>query len=99
MDHLVNEIQIGNCVNDMPTSSTMSMNNDAGVNDELIVSTEYKVVTHIGNIFRAGEEAIVQGCASEPCSTFESCVLTHLLSGIQVSGIDTATLHLKSTIN
>ena len=58
MDHLVNVIQIRDCLNDMPTSSTTSMNNDAEVNDELIVSTGDKVVTHGGDIFRAGKEVI-----------------------------------------
>lgn len=41
----------------------------------------------------------MQGYASEPCSTVGSVVLTHLPSGLQVSGVDTATIHFKPTID
>jgi len=101
MEHLVNEIRAGNCKDDMPSVSRIS---EDEVNDELIVLTGDQVVTHAGNILEKPEsieeaKQFVQGYASEPCSTVGSCVLTHLPTGIQVSGVDTATIHFKSTIN
>ena len=33
-----------------------------------------------------------------PPSTVGSCVLTHIPSGIQVSGVDTATIHFRETV-
>jgi len=100
MDHLVNEIRIGNCVGDMPTLST---NKDSEVN-EWIVLTGDQVVAHCGTILEKPEsidqaKKFVEGYASEPCSTVGSCVLTHLPSGIQVSGVDTAMIHFKPTIS
>jgi len=101
MEHLVNEIRAGNCKDDMPSVSRIS---EDEVNDEWIVLTGDQVVTHAGNILEKPEsieeaKQFVQGYASEPCSTVGSCVLTHLPTGIQVSGVDTATIHFKSTIN
>jgi len=60
-------------------------------------------VVHRGHILEkpdSVEEAkrFVEGYASEPCRTVGSCVLTHLPSGIQVSGVDTATIHFQPTI-
>jgi len=99
MDHLVNEIRSGNCAEDMPTSTTKTTKND----DEWIVLTGDQVVTHNGNILEKPEsieeaKEFVEGYASEPCRTVGSCVLTHLPSGVRVSGVDTATIHFKSTI-
>jgi len=98
MEHLVNEIRSGNCVHDMPT-----MKNGEG-NDEWIVLTGDQVVTYRGNILEKPDsideaKQFVQGYASEQCSTVGSCVLTHLPTGLQVSGVDTATIHFKSTID
>jgi septum formation protein len=95
MDHLINEIQAGNCHNDLPSGFTSS--------DEWVVLTGDQVVTHAGNILEKPDSVeqakeFVTGYASSPCSTVGSCVLTHLPSGIQVSGVDTATIHFKPTI-
>jgi len=99
MDHLVNEIRSGNCVDDMPVEAAGT----AGT-ASYIVLTGDQVVTHAGNILEKPEsieqaKEFVRGYATEPCSTVGSCVLTHLPSGLQVSGVDTATIHFKSTID
>ena len=95
MNHLVNEIQSGNCADDMPTTKN---------EESWIVLTGDQVVTHNGNILEKPEsieqaKQFVEGYATSPCSTVGSCVLTHLPTRIQVSGVDTATIHFKSTIN
>jgi len=97
MEHLVNEIRSGNCVHDMPTTKN-------GEGNEWIVLTGDQVVTYRGNILEKPDsieqaKQFVQGYASEKCSTVGSCVLTHLPTGLQVSGVDTATIHFKSTID
>lgn len=104
MEHLINEIRRGNCVDDMPTATATSTNDGAEANDEWIVLTADQVVTHGGNILEKPEsieqaKQFVHGYASEPCSTVGSCVLTHLPTGLQVSGVATATIHFKSTID
>ena len=95
MDHLITEIQAGNCNNDLPSGFSSA--------DEWVVLTGDQVVTHSGNILEKPDSVeqakeFVAGYASSPCSTVGSCVLTHLPSGIQVSGVDTATIHFKTTI-
>jgi len=95
MDHLINEIQAGNCNDDLPNGFTSA--------NECVVLTGDQVVTHAGNILEKPDSVeqakqFVTGYASSPCSTVGSCVLTHLPSGIQVSGVDTATIHFKPTI-
>ena len=98
MNHLVGEIQSGNCVDDMP-------NNNCGASDgEWIVLTGDQVVTHDGNVLEKPEsieeaKRFVKGYGKSPCSTVGSCVLHHLPSNIQVSGVDTATIHFKPSIN
>jgi len=99
MDHLVNEIQNGNCADDMPSS-----NNNNNNNNDWVVLTGDQVVTWEGNILEKPEsieeaKQFVQGYGKSPCSTVGSCVLTHLPTGISVKGVDTATIHFKPTIN
>ena len=97
MDHLVAEIQGGNCDDDLPER-------EGDASNEWIVLTGDQVVTHGGRILEKPEsveeaKAFVAGYAEQPCSTVGSCVLTHLPSGIQVRGVDTATIHFKQTID
>ncbi|EJK63038.1 hypothetical protein THAOC_16326 [Thalassiosira oceanica] len=98
MDHLVAEIQgSGNCDGDLPER-------EGDATNEWIVLTGDQVVTHCGRILEKPESVeeakrFVAGYAEQPCSTVGSCVLTHLPSGIQVSGVDTATIHFKQTID
>lgn len=103
MDHLVNEIQNGNCADDMPQQSNNDDNETATEGEEWIVLTGDQVVTHDGNILEKPEsieqaKQFVAGYASSPCSTVGSVVLTHLPTGVRVSGVSTATIHFKSTI-
>jgi septum formation protein len=98
MDHLVQEIQAGNCQDDLPTSNN---NNN---NEEWIVLTgDQVVVTCQGHILEKPEsideaKAFVDSYGQSPPATVGSCVLTHLPSGIQVSGVDTATIHFRPTV-
>ena len=97
MDHLVSEIKAGNCDGDLPERGEDATN-------EWIVLTGDQVVTHCGRILEKPESVeeaklFVAGYAEQPCSTVGSCVLTHLPSGIQVSGVDTATIRFKETID
>ena len=41
----------------------------------------------------------VQDYSQHPPSTIGSCILTHVGTGIQVSGVDVATVHFQSTMN
>lgn len=98
MNHLVREIQNGNCEDDMPSS-----NNNNGDNDWVVLTGD-QVVTWEGNILEKPEsieeaKQFVQGYGKSPCSTVGSCVLTHLPTGITVKGVDTAIIHFKPTIN
>ena len=115
MDHLLNEIRNGNCVDDMPPSrrpssfSTTTITTDdyddgASTSDEWILLTGDQVVLSKQEILEKPisiEQAkqFVSGYAASPCSTVGSCILTHLPSGIRVSGVDTATIYFQSTIN
>lgn len=96
MDHLVHEIKAGNCKDDMPEA------NDSGT-QEWVVLTGDQVVTCNGQILEKPESVeeareFVASYAKNPPATVGSCVLTHLPSGIQVSGVDTATIYFKPTI-
>jgi len=102
MDHLLGEIRSGNCSEDMPTVATT--NNGGEASNEWIVLTGDQVVTHRGKILEKPESIeevrrFVEGYASEPCSTVGSCVLVHLPTGLRVSGVDTATIHFRSTVD
>jgi septum formation protein len=96
MDHLVREIQAGNCQDDLPTTDTDTMKS-------WIVLTGDQVVTCNGEILEKPESIeqardFVARYAHHPPSTVGSCVLTHLPSGVTVSGVDTATIHFLKTI-
>ena len=98
MDHLVQEIRSGNCAEDMPTNAATD-----GASEEWIVLTGDQVVTHNDNILEKPEsieeaKQFVEGYATSPRSTVGSCVLTHLPSLIQVSGVDTATIHFRPSL-
>jgi septum formation protein len=99
MDHLVREIQAGNCRDDLPTPTTDS---DA-TTKSWIVLTGDQVVTCNGEILEKPESIeeardFVARYAHHPPSTVGSCVLTHLPSGVTVSGVDTATINFLKTI-
>jgi septum formation protein len=94
MDHLVNEIQAGNCQDEL---------HDLHM-DEYIVLTADQVVTCNGRILEKPESVeqakqFVALYPNHPPSTVGSCVLRHLPSGIEVSGVDTATIHFRSIIS
>jgi len=62
-----------------------------------------QVVTCQGSILEKPESIeqareFVQQYAKNPPSTVGSCILTHFPSGIQVSGVDTATIHFKPSL-
>ena len=87
--HLFNEIQNGNT--------------DVDLSREWVVLTGDQVVTHNGKILEKPENEeeakdFVARYGKMPPSTVGSCVLTHIPSGIQVSGVDTATIHFKETV-
>jgi len=100
MDHLVAEIRAGRCDADLPSRSTASYGDG---NNEWIVLTGDQVVTCDGGIMEKPESVeeareFVTRFATHPPSTVGSCVITHLPSGLQVHGVDTATIHFKPTI-
>jgi septum formation protein len=70
---------------------------------EWILLTGDQVVTCHGKILEKPEtideaRAFVQLYQTHPPSTVGSCVLTHWPSGLQVSGVDTATIYFQSNI-
>jgi len=94
MDHLVLEIKEGRCHDDLPSPLE---------SQEWIVLTGDQVVTCDDKILEKPESieearTFVANYRTHPPSTVGSCVLTHLPSGIQVSGVDTATIYFQSTI-
>ncbi|CAB9523395.1 Maf-like protein DDB_G0281937 [Seminavis robusta] len=93
-DHLVQEIQAGRCDDDLPPNTPK----------EWIVLTGDQVVTCDGKILEKPESVdeakqFVSQYPTHPPSTVGSCVLTHVPSGIQVAGVDTATVHFKNTFS
>jgi septum formation protein len=99
MDHLVREIQAGNCRDDLPSTTT---DDDATVKSWVILTGD-QVVTCNGAILEKPESIeqardFVARYAHHPPSTVCSCVLTHLPSGVTVAGVDTATINFKKTI-
>jgi len=93
MNHLVNEIKAGRCDDDLPDAS----------HKNYIVLTGDQVVTCNGKILEKPESvdearSFVSAYGTHPPSTVGSCILTHLETGIQVSGVDTATIHFQSDI-
>jgi len=97
-NHLVHEITSGN-ISEKELPSHMTTNNDNG----WIVLTGDQVVTHDGSILEKPldiQEAktFVKKYANSPPSTVGSVVMTHIPSGIQVSGVDSATIHFKPSV-
>lgn len=94
-DHLVKEMTTGNVEKDeLPQTQ-----NDNG----WIVLTGDQVVTHNGSILEKPvdiEEAksFVSRYADSPPKTVGAVVLTHVPSGIQVSGVDSATIVFRPTV-
>jgi len=93
MNHLVKEIKEGRCKDDLPDSSHLNY----------VVLTGDQVVTCNGKILEKPESveearSFVSSYGKHPPSTVGSCVLTHVESGIMVSGVDTATIHFHSDI-
>ena len=91
-DHLVKEIQAGRCDDDLP---------EGKLGGGKLVLTGDQVVTCDGAILEKPESVeeakeFVSQYPTHPPSTVGSCVLTHVPSGIQVSGVDTATVHFRS---
>ena len=71
---------------------------------EWIVLTGDQVVTHNGIILEKPDDLdqakdFVNRYGQSPPSTVGSCVLTHIPSGIQVSGVDTATIRFRKSIS
>jgi septum formation protein len=96
MDHLVNEIVAGNCDDELPKRKDVA--------SEWIVLTGDQVVVCDGSILEkpmSVQEAkeFVSQYALTPPSTVGSCVIKHIPSGIQVEGVDTATIYFKQTLN
>jgi septum formation protein len=92
-DHLVKELLAGRCDDDLPKGTT--------VPEGWIVLTGDQVVTCHGKILEKPESVeeakqFVSQYPTHPPSTVGSCVLTHVPSGIQVVGVDTATVIFKS---
>jgi len=99
MDYLIQEIQAGHCQEELSSSSSYS--NHGG--DEWIVLTGDQVVTCNGKILEKPESIeeareFVASYQTNPPSTVGSCVLTHLPTGIQVSGVDTATIYFSTSV-
>ena len=95
MRHLVDEIKAGRCQNEIEEAFGTD---ESGMH--MIVLTGDQVVTCDGEILEKPESieearSFVSRYGRTPPSTVGSCVLTHLPSGIQVSGTDTATIHFK----
>ena len=91
-NHLVSEIKSGSAENELPTSKT-----------GWIVLTGDQVVTHDGVILEKPldvEEAksFVSRYAYSAPKTVGAVVLTHVPSGIQVSGVDSATIVFRSSV-
>ena len=97
MNHLVQELESGNC----DTELKNGCDNEVGPR---IVLTGDQVVIHAGKVLekpRSIEEAkaFCAGYASSPPSTVGSCVIQHIPSGIQVSGVDSATIYFLPSIS
>lgn len=94
-NHLVQELTNGN----VPKDELPQQENDNGY----IVLTGDQVVTHDGKILEKPldiqeAKSFVSRYADSPPSTVGSVVLTHVPSGIQVSGVDSATIVFRPTV-
>ena len=69
----------------------------------MIVLTGDQVVTHAGKILEKPEsieeaKSFCRGYATSPASTVGSCVIRHIPTGIQASGVDSATIYFRPSI-
>ena len=100
--HLVKELEAGNCQQELQDQelpfvvltgdqvvTIMKQQNDTTTNTVMIMEKP-------DSIQQAKD--FLQRYAESPPSTVGSCVLTHVPSGIQVSGVDTATIHFAPSI-
>ena len=97
MKHLVQEIRAGQCHDELPTTNHRTNSHSW---DDLIVLTADQVVTCHGQILEKPESVqqakeFVALYPTHPPSTVGSCVLHHVATGLQVSGVDTATLYFQ----
>jgi septum formation protein len=88
MAHLVAQIEAGACASDLPPMESM------------VLLTADQVVTCQGEILEKPESiqearSFVGRYGAHAPSTVGSCVLYHWPSGIQVEGVDTATIHFS----
>ena len=98
MDHLLDEINRGNCVEELRSAG------DEGERRGWVVLTADQVVTHGGKILEKPESieearTFVLGYADgTPVSTHGACVIAHLPSGLRTSGVDTASVYFVPAI-
>lgn len=109
-DHLIEGIMKYNYNSDDEVSSDNTEEKSAltlpspGADKEgWIVLTGDQVVTHDGKILEKPEsieeaKVFVKGYSSSPPKTVGSCVLTHIPSGVQVYGVDTAQINFKASV-
>ncbi|KAL7579765.1 hypothetical protein ACA910_021902 [Epithemia clementina (nom. ined.)] len=107
MNHLVHEIQSGRCQDELSkittttttTTATATLFSNHAYN--YLVMTGDQVVTCHGQIMEKAE-SVEQACdfvaeyGQHSPSTVGSCVLTHIPTGLQVSGVDTATIYFDT---
>jgi septum formation protein len=114
MDHLVEELRVGRCDGDLPpqpprTSTSAaagdegSSSSSMGSSSSWILLTGDQVVTCENQILEKPESVdeaklFLRMYGRSPPSTVGSCVLHHHPSGIRVSGVDTATIHFRSSL-
>jgi septum formation protein len=98
-NYLVQEIKAGRCDQDIqPLGQGRIKDKD------FVVLTGDQVVTCDGSILEKPESVqqakqFVSQYPTHPPSTVGSCVLTHIPTGIQVAGVDTATVHFVSNFD
>lgn len=96
MDHLLKEIQAGNCADDLPDRSGPKPG-------ERLVMTADQVVTCNGKILEKPDDVeqakrFVQEYGRSPCSTVGAVVFAHVPSQTRVSALHKATIHFRSTL-
>lgn len=94
-DHLVHELEAGRCSEELEGTGRTT--------GPFLVLTGDQVVTLSGKILEKPEsieeaKSFCAGYAKAAPSTVGSCVIHHVPSGIQVSGVDSSTIYFQSTI-